>query len=437
VADAWEHAQPVAETLQDGRTSQAELAPLTPDTTYYYRGYATNAMGDAWAPSTGSFRTGTLRRGSRDPRVIHVDAGNTSRFQDGSCWTYAYRDLATAWNRLRGETNTLWIAAGTYRCGRTLLAELPELRMYGGFSGDETALEPRDAAAHMSVIEGVPGNDLLRSWRLMDLAGAHAALDGLTFTGGAAVQNDDGGGAIKSRAGLLEVANCTFVDNAAVGRPGKGGALYLLGDARISNCAFRVNFSGMPPDGEGDGGAICFEKKGGKLEVRNSVFHGNACASKDLDCPRKGGAVYADAGESGQVVVAYCTFYANAAGSDGGALGLPAGNLSVFQSIFWADEHEKQIAGYGREIWLGEKAALHLDHCNVDTRDVAGAGTRIFGPALLHTDPFFADTNPPADLHLQSQFGRWTSDGFVNDRFTSPCLGLGAYGNTPQASRGH
>ena len=435
-ASVWEHAAPVPDTLLAGRISHAELPLLAPRMTYYYRGYATNATGDGWAPSTGTFRTGDLRHGSSDPRVIHVDAANTCPFQDGSCWTYAYRDLATAWDRLRGETNTLWIAAGTYSCGKTLQSALPELHIYGGFSGEEAAPEQRDAASHLAVIAGLPGKDPQPSRRLMEFSGAHVTLDGLTFAGGAATQNNDGGGAIKSRAGMLDVVNCTFVTNAATGQPGKGGALYLLGDARIRNCLFRGNASGRQVDGEGDGGAICFEKPGGALEIRNCAFHDNACTSWDLERPRRGGAVCADAGESGRVVVAYCTFYANTAGSDGGAIAALAGSLAVSNSIFWADRHGKQIAGYGREIWLGGKATLRMEHSNVDTQAVAGAGARLFGPALQNTDPFFADTNPPVDLHLQSQFGRWTPGGFVNDRFTSPCLGLGAYGNTPQASRG-
>lgn len=435
-ADAWEHATPVAETLQDGRASQAELAPLTPDTTYYYRGYATNASGDAWAPSTGSFRTGALRRGSPDPRVIHVDAGNTSRLQDGSCWTYAYRDLATAWSRLAGETNTLWIAAGAYRCGKTLRDAPPNLNLYGGFSGAETSPEQREVVTHASILLGDAGDDPQHSWRLLELSGTHARVDALTFVGGAAVQNDDGGGAIKSRVGDLEICNCTFATNTAAGRQGKGGALFLLGDARVSNCVFCGNASGMPAGGEGDGGAVYFQKDAGKLDIRNSVFHGNTCTSRDLDAPRKGGAVYADPGPSGRVEVAFCTFYANAAGSDGGAIAMVAGDLGISHSILWADEHARQVAGYGREIWVGGKAALRLSHSNVDTHGIDGAGVREFGPDLVNTDPFFADTRAPVDLHLQSQFGRWTPDGFVNDRFTSPCLELGAYGNTPQASRG-
>ena len=62
----------------------------------------------------------------------------------------------------------------------------------------------------------------------------------------------------------------------------------------------------------------------------------------------------------------------------------------------------------------------------------------------------------PYDVHLQSPYGRWTSGGWVIDAQSSPCLdagdpasnysqepqpngnriNMGAYGNTPQASKG-
>ena len=434
-ADSWEHAAPVPDVLQDGCVSAVALPRVSPDTTYYYRGYAANPAGSAWAPATASFRTGPLQHGSRDPRVIHVSAGNTSAFQDGSCWTYAYSNLATAWDRLGGETNTLWIAAGTYPCSRPLQSGLPGLAVYGGFGGAETGSDQRDLLRHTTVLTGVRNGDPRQRCRLLDLSGAGARIDGLTLVGGTCLNDNDGGGALRSTGDALEVTDCTLVSNAALGRAGTGGALCLTGDTAVRRCTFLGNSSGAVGGGDGDGGAIYFRKAGGRLVIENAAFHGNTCVSAALDQPRKGGAVYADAGHDGRGEVTACTFCGNRAGSDGGAVAIVAGTLTVSYSIFWADTNSWQIAGYGGEIWGGSDSQLRLSHCNVDTNAIDGTGVRDLGPGLAGADPGFASMDAPVDLHLQSQFGRWTPDGFVNDPFTSPCLDLGAYRGTPQASR--
>jgi len=433
-ASSWQHASPFPDSLQQGQVARVEPSDLASNTTYYYRGYATNAAGDGWTPAA-SFRTGDILRGSPDPGVIHVDASNTSKRQDGSCWAYAYRDLATAWSRIEGETNTLWVAAGTYSYGKTLQAKLPALSIYGGFTSEETAPKQRDLAKNTTRLIGYQGEDRRQAYRLLEVSGAHVTLDGLTFLGGQTLHNGDGGGAVKSQADDLKILNCTFSTNLAACTHAKGGALFVSGDALISHCEFRNNVSGTQPQGQGDGGAIYFEKDGGRLAVSNSVFYANRCLSAHLTRPKKGGAIYADGGPDGRVQIDYCTFFANKAGSDRGAIAVLSGDLDVSHSIFWANKHAEKIAGYGREIWLGGKATLQIGYCNVDTNEIAGPGTRTLGPGLDYLDPVFATTEPPPDLHLQSQFGRWTPDGFVNDVMTSPCIGLGAYGNTPRASR--
>ncbi len=230
------------------------------------------------APATGSFRSDDLPHGNGGRHVIHVDADNLATRRDGSCWAHAYRDLAEAWDKLNDTTNTLWVAAGVYACGKTLAAEHSELNVLGGFAGEETSPDQRDLVANATRLVGYKGKDLRQSYRLMDVAGERVTLDGLTFAG-CVFRRDREGGTVRSRAGELRLLNCTFATNAASRLHVRGGALHVLGNAVVSNCVFQGNVSGAENRGEGDGGAIYFEKDGGRVCERR--------ADKPLRRPRR------------------------------------------------------------------------------------------------------------------------------------------------------
>jgi hypothetical protein len=118
-------------------------------------------------------------------------------------------------------------------------------------------------------------------------------------------------------------------------------------------------------------------------------------------------------------------------------------NASVRNCIFWNNE--------GDDVW-GAEAGIVADYCYVSSDPT---GTNIGPPQ--YPDPLFAD-EAAGDYHLKSKGGRWnpaTGRCTIRDAVHSPCIdagdrnsawdlepwpngsriNLGAYGNTPQASK--
>jgi hypothetical protein len=156
-----------------------------------------------------------------------------------------------------------------------------------------------------------------------------------------------------------------------------------------------------------------------------------------------------------------CTFYANASlNADpvcgGGAVYVynAGAVVGVTNCIFWQNS---SASGASSASILLAAGTLNLGYCDIDTSGVSG-GTLNYGAGILNADPLFASTNMPYDMHVKSYYGRWSPaapGGWAKDAETSPCIdagdpassyalesepngkrvNLGAYGNTPQASR--
>ena len=191
------------------------------------------AMGRA-RPQSGLPRSGaqTAEKPKPEPRagIIYVDHEARGP-EDGSSWAGAFTGLQEAL-AVAGKGAEIWVAKGSYKptdgISRDSSFQMkPEVALYGGFGGTESAREQRDWTENVTVlsgdigVEGAPGDNCYHVVR-----GANGAtIDGFTITGGRA---DGSGPDHQRRAGGLyndgaspRVANCTLADNYAL----YGGAM--------------------------------------------------------------------------------------------------------------------------------------------------------------------------------------------------------------------
>ena len=200
-------------------------------------------------------------------QVIFVKAGSNG---DGSSWGNAFGDLAEALDYARSG-DEVWVARGTYlptdHNDRYAYFEVMDgVKLYGGFAGNERAIEQRDWVRNETILSGEIGSVATmedNSYTVLYTRNVsnNTVIDGFTVTKGSANGlgekgdlrrcggawfNDGEGG--KSNP---TVANCTFTNN--YGRD--GGAIYNYAregvcNPRIVNCQFINNKADL------DGGAI-------------------------------------------------------------------------------------------------------------------------------------------------------------------------------------
>jgi len=117
--------------------------------------------------------------------------------------------------------------------------------------------------------------------------------------------------------------------------------------------------------------------------------------------------------------------------------------------------------GYGEQISVRGSSAVSIRYSNIvgSQATVEDGSMILWGEGIVTTDPCFAPAQ--GDYHLKSEHGRWDASandgqgGWITDTITSPCIdaghpvsvfdaepepnggriNMGAYGNTPEASR--
>ncbi|MFC4820099.1 IPT/TIG domain-containing protein [Dokdonella ginsengisoli] len=280
-----------------------------------------------------------------DPRRCHVrhDAAGAD---DGSSWTDAYVDLQSALTD--ASCTEVWVARGVYRpvtpadpqavteAERTATFRLvPGTKLYGGFAGDEIALDQRDPAARLTVLSG-------------DLAGDDSgAVDGVDVDVPGDGSNGENSLHVASLDGVgLVVAADTVLDGFTItagnGGSQSGGGLYCGSGAgagrcnpTLSNLVFSANAA--------DGGAAIAAASMAEASpvVSRVVFVNNRAAATD------GGAVSLSYAQTVSAVFTDVVFRGNSA-RDAGALLLAAqggGGAPVLERVTFADNRAERSGG--------------------------------------------------------------------------------------------
>ncbi|NLX15002.1 MAG: hypothetical protein GXY44_15315 [Phycisphaerales bacterium] len=241
---------------------------------------------------------------------IHAVGAN-----DGTSWADAYNHLQDAFAEAASspvEIYAIWVAAGTYRPDegadqipgnrQASFTLLDGVAVYGGFAGNETALDQRDPAANVTILSGdigVPGDNSDNSLHVVIGSGtdATAVLAGFTITAGNAngsVAPHNSGGGLYISSGSPTINNCVFIANATIGN---GAGLYLYSSSpKIANTSFLNNTSLYY------GGAI-YNRYYSSLTLINCLLAGNTA--------KLGAAVSSSAGSSATLL--NCTISQNTA----------------------------------------------------------------------------------------------------------------------------
>ena len=137
------------------------LTDLEPNTTYYYKAFATNSIGT----SSGSLLSFTTLEKNR---IVYVSStGNNNN--DGESWETAKETIFKAsFNMTAGQE--MWIKKGEYK---DAICESEGIKIYGGFNGTETDINQRDLTSQTVIMlktgDYFKGNDML--------------IDGIVFDG--------------------------------------------------------------------------------------------------------------------------------------------------------------------------------------------------------------------------------------------------------------
>jgi|GEM_PF-179720 len=338
-----------------------------------------------WRGFVGASYVGVAPCGDITDRIYVDNSAATSG--SGAGWACAKKELSDAIQiaNTNPAIKSIWVADGMYKPGtargNTLMITRADLKILGGFSGNETLASQANPKANPTIISGdigTAGVTTDNTYHLMDIhsvpANASAlVIDGFTFENGYAnVGGADYAGALyayynapgsvqmkrnifranyaSSIAGAIYMDNtdisfdsCSFMSN----QSGTAGAIFTFQSNPVfSNCLFaQNNGTGSAGAYYGNYGSATFNKTifnsntaayGGavfqnhiNVVYNNSVFSNNSASEQ-------GGGIYQH--NSSLSTISNTTFYNNAAvnGSGGGGILLvSSSSTSVQNSIFY------------------------------------------------------------------------------------------------------
>ena len=225
----------------------------------------------------------------------------------------------------------------------------------------------------------------------------------LTLAHGSATNTTPGGtgeGGAIFNFGTLNVTNCTFLDNNAIGGfgteiggGGVGGAIANLGGTlTVSNSTFSGNQAtggaSAGKGGNGQGGAI-FTDSADAMSITNSTFSGNQAVGAAGDGQGAGGAIF-NAGTLSMLTVTNSTFSGNEATGGvpiAGAIANTFGTVSLKSTIL-ADGSPHNCGGGSIT-----DAGYNISDDNSCGFTMAPGGTSVNNSMTLHLDPLGLQNN--------------------------------------------
>ena len=266
---------------------------------------------------------------TRAADVIYVTNDGTG---DGSSWENAasFTNAAEA-ARVQDDKPDIWVKEGVYIFTESI--NFDDLFIYGGFNGNETALEQRNWAAHQTIFDGDNTCSPLRN-----------------TTGGARPGGNDNE--------IPCLLDGIIVQNGLNPNDANGGGMIINFGAVIRNCIFRNNET---QNGKNGGAIHCNTND---CTIENSLFINNTSSGN-------GGAIQIGGGTS--VIARSCTFTNNKATGNnglGGAFGTGnnGSNLTLINSIAYNNQDKDgNFQSYGQNADINAGGAIMSIHSAVES----------------------------------------------------------------------
>ena len=400
-----------AQLISGITTGNTSLAGLTPLTTYdvFIREQCSNTTD--WSTVAYSFTT---------PGTVYVNQ-NATGANTGLNWADAFTSLTDAL-ALASSKSEIWIATGTYtpvagnRLNTFSIAE-DDIKIYGGFEGNETSINQRDFRTNSTIISGdinaddsgvdFTGNNRTENvYHVITISGSRTLIDGVTVTSG---QADSASGDERFGAGIrkentaqgITLKHSIVENNVAIGGGGFFGQ-FIAGDYLIvENSIFRNN---VVTYGGGIYTVVATSTASYAVTLTNSLFHNNT--SKDRSASSKGftgSGAWLRANISGSSLTSIannCSFVNNSdigtQASEHGALGLSRVNNGAYHIFTGANNifYHNSDANGNAALTLNDGHTNFLNSGHV-YNSIAQDGFARFNSAdqtnTSNVDPLFTD----------------------------------------------
>ena len=413
-----------------------------------------------------SSRVGVIDRGAYEvratecPGVLYVNSSKADNSGSGYSWGSAKKDIQDAINAAAPGAE-IWVKAGTYlptldpnggtsQRDKTFSLTTKDVKLYGGFAGNETVLSQRNPAANVTTLSGdldASGNNDAYHVLVATNRSTACVVDGFTVTGGranggttftvstagATISQSKGGGMYNEYGSVLTVSNCIFSANTAQ----EGGGMYNISTSAVtvSKCLFLANTAtslggGMfNTNGSNPTVSNCVfsantaQDGGGMYNINNSHAALSSCVFSANSASNKGGAMYNDNGSS--PTMSSCTFSANTASVQGGGIYYTAvGGGSITNSILYGNTGGP--ANQQNIYKAATGAALTVSSSIIGDYNAGATNNYTSGAGILTSNPLFVNAALPAGTD-----GKFlTSDDGLRIACVSPARD-GGTGTTP------